>query len=296
MTDKKYRFLINSSLGLYNRLDDKEFLKKKFKFHMGYDLDLKSPVTYNEKLQWLKIYDKNDIYTTFVDKYSVKEYIASKIGNQYIIPTLGVWNSFDEIDFESLPNQFVLKCTHDSGGLVICKNKNTFNYKSAREKINKALKRNYYFQHREWPYKCVKPRIIAEKYMEDFSTGELRDYKFFAFNGKVEAMFIASERQKQNEEVKFDFFDPSFKHLPIKQGHPNAEKTPEKPKNFDEMIKIAEELSLGIPHVRVDFYEVNEKIYFGEMTLFHFAGLVPFEPNEWDNIFGNWIKLPSITD
>ncbi|OUN60896.1 ATP-grasp fold amidoligase family protein [Faecalitalea cylindroides] len=274
------------------RINDKTYLKIRYYAFIGKKLNIENPKTYNEKLQWLKLYDRKPIYTIMVDKFAVKQFVSNVIGEKYIIPTLGVWNSFEEIDFQSLPNQFVLKCTHDSGGLVICKNKNELDMQYAKKKIEKSLKRDYYSVHREWPYKNVKPRIIAEMYMEDSKTSELRDYKFFCFDGKVRAMFVATDRQKEGSEVKFDFFDRDFKHLEFKQGHPNAYILPEKPECFDEMIFLAEKLSTGIPHVRVDFYEVNGRVYFGELTFSHFAGLVPFEPEEWDYTFGEWIRLP----
>lgn len=250
------------------------------------------PITFNEKLQWLKLYDHKPVYTTMVDKYEAKQYVADRIGKEYIIPTLGVWDRFDEIDFSKLPDQFVLKCTHDSGGLVICKDKSQLDLDSARKKINNCLKRNYFWVGREWPYKNVKPRIIAEKYMEDPETKELRDYKFFCFNGVAKALFIASDRQTAGEETKFDFFDINFNHLPFTNGHPNAEIAPTKPDSFSEMVTLAEKLSKGIPHVRVDFYDVNGKVYFGELTFSHWSGFVPFRPKEWDEIFGSWIVLP----
>ena len=291
ITDKNYRILLMAEKGFYNRMSDEKYIKKIFKARMNYPLDLDNPVTYNEKLQWLKLNDHNPIYPSLVDKYEVKKYVADKIGIQYIIPTLGVWNSFDEIDFDSLPNQFVLKCTHDSGGLVICKDKNNFSFSSAKKKICSSLKRNFFYHGREWPYKTVKPRIIAEEYMEDDKTSELRDYKFFCFDGVPKALFIAQDRQK-NEETKFDFFDMDFNHLPFTNGHPNAKQLPNPPYNFDLMKQLATTLSNGIPHVRVDFYEVNGKVYFGELTFSHWSGFVPFEPSEWDKKFGDWISLP----
>lgn len=288
------RFSYLTELGLTKWMSDEEFLKKEYKLRMGYSLDLNNPTTYNEKIQWLKLYDRNDQYTMMVDKYLVKEYIKSLIGEEYVIPTLGVWDSFDDIDFSKLPNQFVLKCTHDSGGLVICKDKSTFSIANARNKINKCLRRKYYYIHREWPYKNVKPRIIAEEYMEDSETKELRDYKFFTFNGVPRAVFIATDRQKADEETKFDFYDMDFTHLNIKNGHPNADVKPEKPLNFEKMKQFASILGSNIPHVRVDFYEVNGKLYFGELTFSHWSGMVPFEPIQWDYTFGEWIDLSSL--
>jgi hypothetical protein len=222
----------------------------------------------------------------------VKKYISAKIGNEYVIPTLGIWDKFDDIDFDKLPDQFVLKCTHDSGGIVICTDKSNFNVNSAKRKIEKSLKFNFFYIAREWAYKSVKPRIIAEMYMMDESGLELKDYKFFCFNGEVKALFIATDRNTKNEETKFDFYDINFNHLPIRHGHPNAIKPIDKPFGFEKMIEIASILSKNIPHVRVDLYNINGKIYFGEFTFFHHAGFVAFEPDEWDYIFGNWIQLP----
>ena len=275
-------------------IPSKMWLSYRFKKKTGYAMDWKNPKTYNQKLQWLKVNDKNPLYTDLVDKYEVKKYIADRIGEQYIIPTLGVWNSFDQIDFDSLPDRFVLKCTHDSGGIAIVKDKSTFDKEKARKRFKIALGRNPYDVTREWPYKNVKPRIIAEQYMENEATQDLRDYKFFSFDGQTKAMFIATERASETEETKFDFFDMEYNHLDFQNGHPNADVLPEKPLRFDEMRALADKLSKGIPQVRVDFYEVNGKVYFGEMTFFHWSGMKPFDPEEWDRKFGDWIKLPVI--
>ena len=271
-------------------LPDKLYLSLLYKSRFGKKLDWQNPKTFNEKLQWLKLYDRRPKYTTYVDKYKVREYIAKTIGEEYLIPLLGVWDNPDEIDFAKLPNQFVLKCNHDSGGLCICKDKIKFDIYSAKEKLRKSLAKDYYIEGREWPYKNVPRRIIAEKYMIDNETNELRDYKFFCFNGIPKAMFIATDRFNKNEETKFDFFDMDFKHLDFTHGHPNAISSPKKPKNFELMKMLAHKLSSGIPQIRIDFYEINGKVYFGEMTLFHHTGLVPFTPEKWDYIFGSWIK------
>ena len=292
LKDSKYRFNILDKLGFYRSWSDEKYLKKCYKLRLGRPLDLSNPKTFNEKLQWLKLYDRRSVYTNMVDKYEVKRIVADRIGEEYIIPTLGVWNSFDEIDFDTLPEQFVLKCTHDSGGLAICRDKSKFDVDSAKQKIEKSLNRNYYYYGREWPYKDVKPRIIAEQYMEDTETAELRDYKFFCFDGEVKALFIASDRYKEGEETKFDFFDADFNHLPFCQGHPNADVPPKKPVCYDEMIMLAKKLSQGVPQVRIDFYEVDGRVYFGEFTLFHYSGTVPFVPEIWDQAFGEWITLP----
>lgn len=272
--------------------DDELFLRIKWNICMNYSLNLNNPQTFNEKLQWLKLYDRKPLYTNMVDKYEAKKHVADIIGEEHIIKTLVVYNNLNEIDFESLPNQFVLKYTHDSGGVVICKDKSKLNKNAAIKTLKKSLRGNYYWRTREWPYKNVKPRIIAEEYMED-AFGELRDYKFFCFNGKVKFMFIATDRTK-NTDTCFDFFDADFNHLPFVQGHPNAKKTPDKPNTFNEMKEIAERLSKGIPCLRVDLYEVNGKIYFGELTFSHFSGIVPFVPKEWDYRLGSWIMLPKV--
>ncbi len=200
-----YRFLVLSRRGCYNFLSDQDYICRKFHAMMGYYPNLDDPQTFNEKLQWLKLHDRKPEYIRMVDKYEAKQYVADIIGKDYIIPTLGVWNSFDEIDFDKLPDQFVLKCTHDSGGLVICKDKRNLDIHAARKKINKCLKRNYFYVGREWPYKDVKPRIIGEPYLEDATEKELRDYKFYCFNGNVVCVMVALDRNIKD--TKFYFFD-----------------------------------------------------------------------------------------
>ena len=269
---------------------DEQYLKILFRLRVGYKLNLTHPETYNEKLQWLKLNYQNKLLTSFVDKYEAKNYVKNLIGDKFIIPTINVWDSFDKINFNDLPNQFVLKTTHDQGGVVICEDKNTFNIAKARKIINKHLKTNHFLLSREWPYKNVKPRIIAEKYMIDEENKELPDYKFFCFDGIPKALFIATERQ--TGDVKFDFFDINFNYLDFTQIHKQSNKTLKKPKNFNQMVELAKILSKGLPHVRIDFYNINGKIYFGEFTFFHHGGLEPFHPSKWDNIFGDWIKLP----
>ena len=271
-------------------IPDRAYIQMYYFAHFKKFCNLKNPKTYNEKLNWLKLHDKNPIYTRIVDKFEAKEYVKDIIGDQYIIPTLGVWDNFDDIDFDELPQQFVLKCTHDSEGLVIVKDKDKLDKEMAKNKIESALKQNFFYIGREWPYKNVKPRIIAEKYMEDHIDGELRDYKFFCFDGEPKAMYVASDRASDN--VKFDYFDLNFNHLDIKQKYPHAEQPLRKPVTFEKMIELSKVLSKGFPHVRVDFYEVDGQLYFGELTFYHFSGFMPFEPNKWDKIFGDWIKLP----
>lgn len=291
--NKHYRFYVNSvKFGFHKKMNDSDYLKRIFMGVLNKKLDLDNPKTFNEKIQWLKLFDRKDIYTKFVDKYEVKDVVSKIIGKEYVIPTLGVWDSFDEIDFNKLPNQFVLKCTHDSGGIVICRDKAKLSIKKAKRKINKSLKRDYYSLFREWPYKNVKPRIIAEQYIEDSASLDLKDYKFFCFNGKPEFLFVASDRQNPDEETKFDFFDMNFKHLNIINGHPNSINSIPKPSTFDKMVELCSILAEGIPHVRCDFYEANGRVYFGEMTFSHFGGLVDFEPDFWNEKIGGMLKLP----
>lgn len=272
---------------------DKWYLSLEYKYFLGKKLNWNNPKSYNEKLQWLKVYDHNPLYTNLVDKYEVKSYVEKKIGAEYIIPTYGVWDSFEEIPFEKLPDKFVLKCTHDSGSVFLVKNKEEINYKDLRKKINISLKNNFYWFGREWPYKNVKPRIIAEQ-MLDFND-DILDYKVFSFNGHAKALFVASDRNNKLEETKFDFYDVDFNPLDIINGHPNSGKVIPKPKYLKKMIEISEILTEGIPHARIDFYEVNDKLYFGEITFFHWSGFKKFEPDYWDEVFGNWIDINSLT-
>lgn len=273
-------------------VSDALFLKLRYYITFGKKINLKAPVSFNEKLQWLKLYDRNPAYCGMVDKYEAKKIVAEKIGEEYIIPTLGVWTNFDDIDFQSLPDQFVLKCTHDSGGLVIVKDKNSFDKEAAKEKITKALNTNYYLLGREWPYKHIEPRIIAEKYMVDEPEApDLTDYKFFCFDGKVDCVMVCLERS--SGETKFYFFNQDWK---LKRLNIRGKNAPEgftipKPKCMDEMFQIAAELSKGMPFVRVDLYQSNGQVYFGELTFYPASG---FDANllpETDEYFGSLINI-----
>ena len=292
LVDKDYRFLVMAGRGWKANLAPEEFLKRMYRICIGKELDLDHPVMYTEKLQWLKLYDHRPEYTQMVDKYAVKAYIAEKIGQEYVVPLLGVWDSVEDIDFDNLPQQFVLKTTHDSGGIVVCKDKTRLDIPAAKRKLNYFLKRNYYDHNREWPYKHVPHRIIAESYMEDARQGELRDYKFFTFGGVPKVLYIAQGRGLAGETVA-DFFDMEFNHLPFTIDHDMAPQLPEKPVSFELMKELAAKLSAGTPQLRVDFYEVDGKVYFGEMTFFHCSGMEEFHPKEWNRIFGEWVTLPS---
>lgn len=279
--------------GYLDFLPDGIFLKLLFFGRMAECLNLKNPKTYNEKLQWLKLYYRKSILTSLVDKVEVKKYVANKIGEEYIIPTIGVFNTVEEIDWQTLPKKFVIKCTHDSGGIVVCKDKDNLNIEEAKRILSNGLKRQYFNQNREWPYKNVQRRLICEEYKEDESGYELKDYKWFCFDGVPRALFIATDRQNKEVDTKFDFFDTDFNHLPFTNGHPNSDKQINKPLGFDKMKELASILSKGFPHVRIDFYDINGQIFFGEMTFFHWSGMVPFVPKEWDYKFGEWINLPN---
>ena len=272
-------------------ISDQLFLAVKFRLTMGYWMDFAHPKTYNEKLQWLKLHDRKPIYTQMVDKYTSKRHVAERIGEKYIIPTIGVWERPEDIPWNELPNQCVAKVTHDSGGIVICKDKSQLNIFTAKQKLSNGLKRDYYAVSREWPYKDVKRQIIVEQYMVDESGHELKDYKFFCFDGEPKMLFIATDRENTNEETKFDFFDMKFNLLPFTNGHKHAKVLPTKPKGFDTMVELARKLSIGIPHVRVDFYDINGQVYFGELTFYHWSGFVSFEPKEWDYKIGEWLSI-----
>lgn len=274
---------------------DKPYLKCLVRFKAGYWPDLHNPRTYNEKLQWLKMYDHRPEYTRMVDKITAKEYVAGIIGDEYIIPTLETYNSTNDINLDKLPDRFVLKTNNGSAnmGIVICKDKSSFDLSSAKMKLERAAKHNKYWLSREWPYKNIVPCYFAEQYMEDCVKGDLQDYKFFCFDGVVRALFVGSERS--TGDVKFDYFDADFNHLDIIQEHPMSGHLIEKPKNFDLMKELASKLSVGLPQVRVDLYNIDGKVYFGELTLFHHGGIVKFTPKEWDYTFGAWISLPGKT-
>lgn len=299
--DEFIRKSINHSIGYSRRIaerigfeldklvPDRLYLEHRYRRLMGKRLNLNPPVTYNEKLNWLKLYDRNPLYTQLADKLAVRDYVSEKIGEEYLVPLLGIWDSPEDIDFAKLPDCFVLKCTHDSESAVICKDKSTLNINATRKRLKKALNVNFYWYNREWVYKNITPRIIAEEYLEDPIDKELRDFKIFCFDGVPKAMFIATDRGIH--ETKFDFYDMDFNHLDFTQHYPNSDKPVRKPQSFELMKELASKLSRGLRHVRVDFYEVNGKVYFGEITFFHHGGTTPFVPEKWDYIFGEWLRI-----
>lgn len=283
---------INDWLRLILRIvPDKYYLQMIYYKHFHKFINFENPQTYNEKLQWLKINDRNNLYSLLVDKYRVKKYVADKIGEKYLIPTIGEWDNIEQIDLASLPNRFVLKWNHDSGSVFICKDKDNICIPEMKKILSKGASASGYWYGREWPYKNVPHKLIAEEYVEDDVTNALNDYKFFCFDGEPKMLFIATDRQNKNADTKFDFFDMEFNRLSIRNGHPNSMEEFTKPATFEEMKELARKLSAGFPQIRVDFYEVNGKVLFGELTLFHFSGFVPFEPNIWDEKMGSWINL-----
>lgn len=289
----KSRILNCAWLVLQHTMPTKAYLKLKYRVVFKQSLNLDNPQTYSEKLQWIKLYGYRPEHTVMVDKVLVKEYVRNIIGDEYIIPTLAVWDTPDDMDFDSLPDRFVLKCNHDSGRVVICRDKGTFDRQKAFREMKASFRHNYYLMGRETPYKYVNRKVFAEQFMQDDVTSDIRDYKFFCFDGEPKAMFVASERAT---DVKFDFYDMEFNHLPLRQGYDHSPYHVGKPENFELMKELAAKLSKGIPHVRVDLYEINGKVYFGELTFFHFSGFMPFEPADWDKTWGDWLTLPKRTD
>ncbi len=265
-------------------LSDEAFIRLIYRLRMGKKLNLDKPLTFNEKLQWLKLNDHNPLYTKIADKLGVRDYVREKVGKEHVVPVLAVYSSFDEIDFSSLPQSFVLKTTHDSGSLVICPDKSFLDIKKAGKTITRSMKRNYYWTTREWQYKNIEPKIIAEKYLGKCIT----DYKFFCFNGKPEFMYIEREEEAQPQQA---IFDMTFNRLPFTMDDDASPEVFEKPQFFDEMKRIASVLSSGIPFIRVDMYYVDGKILVGELTFYHYGGFIPFNPPEWDKTIGGYLDI-----
>lgn len=279
------------SKGWLDWMPDRMYLSLLFMANLGYWPDFDEPKTFNEKLNWLKLYDRKPEYTCMVDKYAVREYIAEKVGEEYLIPLVGgPWESFEEIDFDTLPAQFVLKTTHDSGGVVICRDKQSFDIEAARRKLSKRLRRQYFWGQREWPYKNVRPRIVAEKYMQDGDRANLPVYKILCFGG-VPKIFQTIQNDKTPRE-SIDYFDTDWELLQLRQNFPNSEHPVTKPETLEKMLHLAAKLSQGHPFLRTDFYNINGKVYFSEITFYSDSGFGKFEPKDWDAKLGSWIELP----
>ena len=292
--DKVTKFVFRCFIYLWNRLatilPDELFLKVVFRYRVGYWPDLKNPKTFNEKLQWLKLHDRHPEYTKMVDKIEAKKYVASIIGDKYIIPTLGTWNTVDDIDWDSLPNQFVIKVTSDSGGIVVCKDKTKLDIEKAKAKLKHGWGKNYYDIRKEYPYKDVKPRIIAEQYMEDESGWQLKDYKIFCFNGEPRFIEVDYDRYVGH---KLNVYDLDWKFVDFYMTSPNDKNVEiAKPESLSQMLDYARMLAKDIPFVRVDFYSIYTNIYFGELTFFPGSGMIDFHPRKYDKIVGEMLKLP----
>lgn len=282
-------YLKTVSSGIFNVLPDKVIIPIIYKFSTGKKLNLSEPRSFNEKLQWIKLYDHNPMYTLFSDKYAVRKYVADKISEKYLIPLLGHWENVDEIDFRDLPKQFVLKCNHDSGGVIICRDKKSFNIDDAKKKLRKHFARNYYYLSREWAYKDIKKCIICEKYMIDEESGDLRDYKFFCFNGVPKLIQVDFDRFTDH---KRNLYSTNWELLDLTIKCPNdPNRIIPKPEKLEEMLELASELSRGYPQLRVDFYFVNGNVYFGELTVYHGGGIEKFTPESFGDDLGDQVDL-----
>ena len=269
---------------LLNSMPDWLYLKIRFYVVMGRYLNLKNPKSFNEKIQWLKLNDRKEIYSKLADKYGVRDYIAKKIGEEYLIPLLGVWDDADEIKFDLMPDKYVLKTTHD-GGVLLCDKSKGIDRNKIVSIIKSKMARNYYYMGREWCYKNITPKIIAEQWLDD----DIIDYKFMVFNGKVKCIFTCSERNSDG--LKVTFFDKDWNMLPFERTYPSSKKEIPKPQCLSKMIEIAETLAMGIPFIRVDMYYVMGKLYIGEMTFYPGGGMEAFQPQEWDYTLGEWLRL-----
>lgn len=285
-------WFLHSRLSVF--LSDEIFLKAKFKLKLGTELDLENPQTFNEKLQWLKLYNRRPEYTMMADKYRVRDYIREKIGEEYLIPLLGVWDNPDEIDFDALPDQFVLKCNHNSGkGMCICKDKSKLDTAAVKKELREGLAQDYYLTCREWPYKDVPRKIICEKYMEDTqSRNGLVDYKFYCFNGEPKFLYV-SEALDNHTHARISYLTLDWTFAPYgRTDYASYENLPCKPLHYDTMLKFCRTLSSGLPFVRVDLYEINHRIYFSELTFFPGGGFTPYRNSEHDSEIGNMLTLP----
>lgn len=278
------------------KMTDKAYLSILFKQKMGYDMNWENPVTFQEKIQWMKVNYHNPSYPLLVDKYKVKPWVAGLIGDKFIIPTLGAWEKYEDIDFDKLPNEFVLKCNHDSGSVVICHDKRKIDHDWAAERLNSKLKTNYYWWAREWAYKNVKSLIIAEPLLKDENATlgrandtAIKDYKFFCFKGVPQLMYISDDH---GLDPRTDFFDMDFKRVNLQFRDKNSNKEIEKPKHFEKMIELSKVLSKDFPFVRVDFYLVGDRIYFGEMTFYHASGFFPITPEKMNVQLSAMLELP----
>ena len=291
---KNPQYFITSpaSKGWLNWVPDSLYLKVLYRVIMGRKLSLRNPKEYNEKLQWLKLNDRKPEYSTMVDKYEVRGYIEDLLGDKYLIPCLGIYDSVDDIDIDALPDRFVLKCTHDSGSVEICKDKSSFDIEGARHRLSQAMKRNYYATYREWPYKYVKPRIIAEGYLEG-DGGDLKDYKVMCFNGEAKIIEVHENRFVEGKVHTQTFYDREWNIVPLTQVETvTVDRPGERPRQLDEILRLSELIAKDMYHARIDWYIEGDKIYFGEITFFDGSGFESFSTPEMERMLGDMIKLP----
>lgn len=280
--------VIINRIGIAKYLKDELYIRLTYRRLIGHKLNLDNPITFIEKLNWLKLYDRKPEYTRMVDKFEAKKYVASIIGEEYVIPTYGIWNKFDDIDFNTLPNQFVLKCTHDSGSIFICRDISKFDFKRVKKIVSQSIKRNYYYPGREWVYKYIKPRVMIEKLISENKEISINDYKFFNFNGIPKLIQVDIDRFSNH---KRNFYDINWNHLDLKLVYENANSKVERPKNLEKMVEFSRILAYNIPFCRTDFYSIGDKIYFGEITFYPEAGFKSFTPDKWNKIIGDWILI-----
>jgi hypothetical protein len=292
ITDRRYLMINLMNAGFYDRLPDEAFIRKQFRIRLGREPDLEDPKTFNEKLQWLKLHDRRPEYTALVDKYAVKSIVAERIGEEHIVPTIGCYSDPEEIPFDSLPEKYVLKCTHNSGtGTILCRDNKKLDRRATVRELKRGLAEDYYLKVREWPYKGVPHRIVCERFLENDGSSDMPDYKLHCFYGEPKFILVCRDRFSKTGMTE-DFFTPDWEHIPVSRpAHPNASVQIERPPMLDEMMSIARELSRDIPFVRVDLYVAGGRIYFGEMTFFPSSGAAPFVPEEYDRVFGDMLDL-----
>lgn len=285
--------LSNSAWVVLNHImPSKIFLSLRYYQIFKKRIDWDNPTSFTEKLQWMKLYGCRPDYVSMVDKLAVKHLVATKIGEEYVIPTLKIWEKADDIELKDLPQQFVIKTNHDSGTVFVCRDKSDADETRIRKMFRQALKRNYYRIGRETPYKYVPRMVFAETFLNSYEEEEIRDYKFFCFSGEPKIFKINFDR---SSDFTANYYDLDMNILPFGEVDPAPDysKTCEKPEGFEQMVDICRKLSEGIPFVRVDLYNVNGKIYFGELTFFPTSGFGPFTSEEWDNRLGDWLILPN---
>lgn len=280
---------VRNAIGKY--LSDETYIKWVYRINNGEKLNLDNPQTFNEKLNWIKLFDRNPQYTRMADKYEAKEFVSNRLGTtDYTVPCLGVFNSFDEIDFDKLPDRFVLKTTFDSSGVFVVRDKSKFDKENAKNRIAKSMKSDYFIASREWPYKNIPHRLIVDQFLDNHTEHELTDYKFWCFNGEPKVVYVTNKGANICE----NFYDMNWDVLDINHGFPRHQPEFSKPEAFEEMRELARKISYGVPFLRVDFFYIEGKVWFGECTFFDWGGMRSFKSKEWDKKLGSWLTLPNV--